>query len=50
MINHSNCTHPSTSGARSKCRKARAAGAEYTAEEGATPKVVGTKTPKDEDR
>ena len=38
MINHSNCKHPSTSGARSKCRKARAAGSEFTAEEGATPR------------
>ena len=37
MINHSNCKHPSTSGARSKCRKARASGKEFTAEEGATP-------------
>lgn len=49
MINHSNCKHPSTSGARSKCRKARAAGTEFTAEEGATPKVVGTRAPAEKD-
>ena len=51
MINHSTCDHPSTSGARSKCRKARAAGKEYTGQE-ATPREVdfskaGRKSEKD---
>ena len=40
MINHSTCEHPSTSAARSRCRKARAAGGEYKGPEGATPREV----------
>jgi hypothetical protein len=39
MINHTNCDHPSTSSARGKCRKARAAGGEYKGT-GATPKEL----------
>lgn len=51
MINHSTCEHPSTSAARSKCRKARAAGGEYKGDGGATPRVVGERSKsQDEDR
>lgn len=49
MINHSTCNHPSTSGARSKCRKAQAAGKEHTEAEGATPKIIGLKKGRDEE-
>lgn len=39
MINHSTCDHPSTSGARAKCRRARQ-------NDDPTPKVKGEATPK----
>lgn len=44
MINHTNCDHPSTSGARAKCRRSQGAGTTKTKSRGATPRVV-----KDED-
>ncbi len=44
MINHSNCDHPSTSGARAKCRRAKAGSTptkeNAPSEGGATPKEV----------
>lgn len=49
MINHSNCSHPSTSSARSKCRKAKAGGGEYTGSGGATPRVIGEKSTAERD-
>lgn len=39
MIDHSGCDHPSTSGARAKCRRAHAGGPTPTKR--ATPRVVG---------
>lgn len=45
MINHSNCDHPSTSGARAKCRRAQASGEAGPKRKrmGATPREVGTR-------
>lgn len=60
MIDHTNCDHPSTSGARAKCRRARAAGGVHTEDGQATPKDVDfsksggggkkAQTPRDRDK
>ena len=44
MIDHSSCDHPSTSGARAKCRRAQNGSAPKTKKMGATPR-----TPKEDD-
>lgn len=60
MISHTDCDHPSTSGARAKCRRARANGQEVKTTErvpsdGASVKVIGRErntgtTPRDRDK
>lgn len=57
MISHAECSHPSTPGARAKCRRARANGQEVKTTERvsvATPKETGRErnrgtTPRDRD-
>lgn len=59
MISHAQCDHPSTPGARAKCRRARSKGEVHAEvqEEGATPKEVDFskernrgRTPRDRDK